>query len=649
MTRYAAILAVDAALAAVALGAALLLRFDGEIPEPYASALLAVVAILVASRLAANVLGDLHSWSFHLAGLPDAARIALAGLAGTALAAPLVAVATPARLPWTVVALEFFLSTSAFGAVRFGPRLLFRWTTERRRRREGAVRTVIVGLTPQAELLARDIVRSDQRQYDLVGYVGTWRSEQYEVGRRLDGKPILGVLDDLPDIVAHHAIGAVLLAIDRPPAARLRQLVSACASWRVSFKVLPARSPLDERVTTALLGDLEPEDLLPRPAVRFDEGEIRGLIAGRRAMVTGAGGSIGGELCRQLAHYGAAQLVMVDMNENELYLSARRLAEERPDLDVRAAVADLREASRLQRLGERFRPELVFHAGAHKHVPLMEEAPEEAVKNNVFGTLNVARMADACGAGRLVLVSTDKAVNPTSVMGATKRVAELVVRDLARRSRTRMTAVRFGNVLGSAGSVVPLFKAQIARGGPVTVTHPDCTRYFMTIPEAVGLVLVAGLGDLGELCVLDMGEPIRVDELARVMCSLSGRVPGEDVQIVYTGLRAGEKLHEELLTEEEEQATAVRDRIRSARSPAPPPDLEPRLAELRRLADAGDGEGILRALQALVPSYRPHAAGATQPAHPTVPAPARWPAALGARPRVVAAMAAEGLVPGLRS
>jgi FlaA1/EpsC-like NDP-sugar epimerase len=246
----------------------------------------------------------------------------------------------------------------------------------------------------------------------------------------------------------------------------------------------------------------------------------------------------------------------------------------------------------------------------------MEDAPEEAVKNNVFGTLHVARMADACGANRFILISTDKAVKPSSVMGATKRVAELVARDLARTSRTKVTAVRFGNVLGSAGSVLPIFKEQIARGGPVTVTHPDCTRYFMTIPEAVGLVLVAGLGDYGELCVLDMGDPIRIDDLARLMVALSGRVAGKDIQIVYSGLRPGEKLAEELLTEEEEQSHAVRDRIRIAKSPPPPPDLAQRLTELLWLAESGDPEEILGALQVLVPSYQPRAGDAA----PRVPA-----------------------------
>jgi FlaA1/EpsC-like NDP-sugar epimerase len=274
-------------------------------------------------------------------------------------------------------------------------------------------------------------------------------------------------------------------------------------------------------------------------------------------------------------------------------------------LKVYAEVADIREGTRIAHLGQLYRPNYVFHSAAHKHVPLLEDAVEEAVKNNVFGTLNVAQMAIGAGVDRFVMISTDKAVRPSSVMGASKRVAEYVVRDLARSSDTRFTAVRFGNVLGSAGSVVPLFKQQIESGGPVTVTHPDCRRYFMTISEAVGLVLLAGLGDYGELCILDMGQPIRILDLASHMITMAGHVPGEEIKIEFTGLRPGEKLYEELMTEEEEQSHVARDKIYVASSPPPPDDLRERLSDLRRFADASDRESVLKTLEALVPTFRP--------------------------------------------
>ncbi|HSN92395.1 MAG TPA: polysaccharide biosynthesis protein, partial [Anaeromyxobacteraceae bacterium] len=431
------------------------------------------------------------------------------------------------------------------------------------------------------------------------------------IGCRVDGTPVLGSVRDLPDLVGRHGVSTVLLADPGQSASRIRQILDLCARSKVRFKIIPASfTHVDRRLSVAMLDDVSPEDLLPRETVAFDEASVAGLVRGRRALVTGAGGSIGGELSRQLARYGVGQLVMVDINENELYMRGRALAEEFAGVDVRLEVADVREYEPLRRLGERYRPQDVLHAAAHKHVPLMEDAPAEAVKNNVFGTLNAARMAHACGAERFVLISTDKAVKPTSVMGASKRVAELVTRAVGRSSRTRMTAVRFGNVLGSAGSVVPIFKRQIARGGPVTVTDPGCTRYFMTVPEAVGLVLLAGLGANEELCVLEMGEPIRIADLARNMITLAGHVPDEEIPIVFTGLRPGEKLFEEVLTEEEERTEVVRDRIRATHSPPPPPDLVPRLAELRRLADEGDRERIVAALRGLVPTYRPACATA---------------------------------------
>ncbi len=596
--RWVILLALDAAASAGALQLALWLRFDGHVPSPWRDAAPSAMLLVAALHLACNGGARLHRWSFRLAGLPDGIRVAAAALAGSVLFTGLCRAAIGTGMPRTVYVLEFFLSTSAFCALRFGPQTAFGWM--RRVRNRGAARALIVGDGSEAVLLARDLERGDPSRHQLVGLVS---ASSGAVGGRIDGHRVLGTLPELPALVRRHRVSTVLLADRCRSGDHVRRIMEMCANSRATFKIVPASLEQAERLSIAMLEDVAPEDLLTRDSVAFDAGAIRALVAGRSALVTGAAGSIGGELCRQLARSGARQLVMVDMNENDLYLQGRRLAADHPALEVRLEVGDIREPRAMRLLGERYRPQDVFHAAAHKHVPLMEDAPEQAVRNNVFGTLHVARMADACGAERFVLISTDKAVKPSSVMGATKRVAELVVRDLGRTSRTQMTAVRFGNVLGSAGSVVPIFKEQIARGGPVTVTHPDCTRYFMTVSEAVGLTLLAGLGGHGPLCVLDMGEPIRIADLARYMVTLSGRAPGE-IPIVYTGLRPGEKLCEELLTEEEERSRVVRNRICATESPPPPPELGAWLDELYRLSEAGDRTGVTSVLRELVPSYQ---------------------------------------------
>jgi FlaA1/EpsC-like NDP-sugar epimerase/UDP-N-acetylmuramyl pentapeptide phosphotransferase/UDP-N-acetylglucosamine-1-phosphate transferase len=609
--RYLLILALDFVGISASFYLGYFVRFEGNIPAASLQQYRDYLPVLLAIRIPLHLLFGLHRWSFRFSGLQEAMRLVMTSLSGTALfvayfyfqgrAAEDIAIGSPRA----VLLIEFFISTSLMGAIRFSPRLAHAWVLDARRARAGErARTIIVGAGSAGDLLLRDLVRSDEHGYEVVGFVDDDRTKW---GTSIGGKPVLGPLSKLAEAAERRQVEQLLFAIPRLPAAKLRDVLSSCADLKLKYKILPVSfAYLNDRVAATMLHDLAPEDLLPRNPTQFDQEGLGRQIQGRRIVVTGAGGSIGGEICRQLAPYRPGRLVLADINENETYFLYRRLQQEHPQLDVVAEIVDIRDAARLQQLGEQHRPQYVFHAAAHKHVPLMEEAPEEAVKNNIVGSMNVIAMAEAAGVERFVLISTDKAVNPSSVMGATKRIAELLVAERVRAGRTGFSAVRFGNVLGSAGSVVPLFKEQIAAGGPVTVTHPDCRRYLMTIPEAVGLVLAAGLGGHGGLCILEMGEPIRILDLARHMITMSGLVPDEDIKIEFTGLRPGERLDEELMTAEEAKTSRmVVDRIRVVETTRPPADLQKALAELERLAARGDRAGVLRAIGDLVPNYQP--------------------------------------------
>ena len=598
--RFTALLLLDGLTTAFAYLLAVLIRFEGLPPPEWAADIKAALPVLIASRLFVLWAMKLHRWSFFLSGLEEGVRLAGSVVGGTLLFVVAWYGIHGHGLPVSIVMLEALLSAVFLSSIRFSPRFTASFLGERMD--DGREKALIVGAGSAGDLLLRDIRRSPDKKIKVVGFVDDSLRKQ---GLTLGGRRVLGTVDDLPELISKHEVTLVMLAVMEMPAERLRHILNLCSGSKAKFKIMPASfTQLDDKISAAMLHDLSPEDLLPRVQVDFDEAETQAKMRGRRILITGAGGSIGSEIARQVAAAGCARLILVDINENNLYLNSRELQAQHPDLILRVEVADVREPDRIMRLGKRHRPEIVFHAAAHKHVPLMEDAPEEAVKNNVFGTKNVAQMADAVGAERFVLISTDKAVRPSSVMGCSKRIAEMVVRDLGRRSKTRITAVRFGNVLGSAGSVIPIFKAQIERGGPVTVTHPECTRYFMTIPEAVGLVLASGLNDYCELCILEMGKPVRIADLAHHLITMAGFVPNLEIPIVYTGLRPGEKLHEELMTEEEEKTQRANNRILVAESPDPPADLRERLLVLRRLADEGEKEPILRAMRELVPSFR---------------------------------------------
>lgn len=610
--RAAMILAIDGAITATSFWLAMLLRFEFDLPANTKASLLANIGLLVACRVVVAAVFRLHRWSFRFSGLPDGARIAMAGLFGTclfALGLYLLHLDLPGgtfeRPPRSVIVMELLLTTTLMASLRFSPRLALMYRTDlKRARAEDAIRTVIVGAGAAGEMLLRDLQRSDH-DLQVVGFVD---DDRHKHGQIVGGRAVLGATEDLPRLAVRHKVAKVLIAIPGLSAGRVREILSYCSTLQLQFKILPLSFRyLDEKPATSVLQDLSPEDLLEREEVSLTHDGMAALVRERVQLVSGAAGSIGSEVCVQLLALGTRRLVMVDIDENGLYMLHRRLERQHPEATIWAEVGDIRDRPRIHALFSRYRPHDVFHAAARKHVPLMESAPCEAVKTNVMGTMILAEAAEASGAERFVFMSTDKAVRPTSVMGASKRLGELLLQRLASRgavSATKFCVVRFGNVLGSAGSVVPLFRAQIAAGGPVTVTHPEMRRFFMTISEAVGLVLRAGYGDYGPLCVLDMGEQIRILDLARHMITMSGRVPDIDVRIEITGLRPGEKLYEELLCDGEREVARADRKIRLVTGPALPSNLEVGLEQLRQAIAAEDDEAVMSWLHQVVPQYR---------------------------------------------
>ena len=426
-------------------------------------------------------------------------------------------------------------------------------------------------------------------------------------GRRLCGAPVVGNRNDIPEMVKQHQVEKIIMAIPALGAVDKKEILDICSTTGCQVQVLPGiYQMINEGVSVSKLRTVDPQDLLGRDPIQVNLDEILAYISGKVVMVTGGGGSIGSELCRQIARANPKLLVIFDIYENNAYDIQMELERQYPQLNLKVLIGSVRNTARIDDVLDTYRPELVFHAAAHKHVPLMEDSPNEAIKNNVFGTYKMAQAASKYGVKRFVLISTDKAVNPTNIMGASKRLCEMVVQMMNRQSDTEFVAVRFGNVLGSNGSVVPLFQKQIEAGGPVTVTHPDIIRYFMTIPEAVSLVLQAGYyAKGGEIFVLDMGEPVKIDTMARNLIRLSGYEPDVDIKVQYTGLRPGEKLYEELLMKEEGLQSTANKLIHVGK----PIEMDDELfqKQLQRLDAAYRAEDPnMKALVAeIVPTYHP--------------------------------------------
>lgn len=559
-----------------------------------------VLGILALFNIAGLALSHLYNNLWEYASIDEAIQIVLAVVLSTLAGAVSLWVAG-VRLPIRVFVASAILLVLIMGGVRMIWRIL------RRKRRSHALpevdrpRTLIVGAGETGSLT---ITRMASKDPNMPGIpVVATDDDPTKKGSRIHGVKVAGSSEDIISLVDDYDIEQIVVAIPSATPEERKRIYAICTETDCNLKTLPnIRELRIDELGDVALRDVDVTDLLGREEILLDTRIASGYISGETVLVTGGGGSIGSELCRQLAQVAPARIVIFDMYENDAYMLRLELLREYDDIDVVIEIGSVCDKARINELFEKYRPAAVFHAAAHKHVPLMEVCPREAVQNNVFGTLNVVRAADAYDAERFIFISTDKAVNPTSVMGATKRMGEMVMQYYARASKTVYSAVRFGNVLGSNGSVIPLFKKQIAAGGPVTVTHPGIERFFMTIPEATRLVIQAGgMAKGGEIFILDMGEPVKIVDLAKNLIRLSGAV---GIEIVFTGLRDGEKMYEELLMDEESTlATESKSIMISTGQEISYEEVATKLDELEEALSCCDEEAI-RILEEAVPTYR---------------------------------------------
>lgn len=578
------------------------MRFDMRlhlIPEDYASSAQQYAILYTVVTMVVFYFLRMYSSMWSVAGIREVFHIitacALAVLCQIAGMTML-----QLSVPRSYFAICFIILTGCEGLIRLSYRIYRTMLKDRFAMTDS--RVMMVGAGTSGAVILKEMVSSEYSHGKVVCFVD---DDKNKIGKFLNGVPIAGSRYDIPALVEKYKIDKIYVAIPSAPAKEVKGILEICRETGCQMKILPGiYQLLNGDVSVSKLREVQIEDLLGRDSIQVNLCEIMGYVSNKVILVTGGGGSIGSELCRQIASHNPKQLVIVDIYENNAYDIQQELKRTYPELNLAVLIGSVRNTHRINTIFEEYRPQIVYHAAAHKHVPLMEDSPNEAIKNNVFGTYKTALAASRYGAERFVMISTDKAVNPTNIMGASKRMCEMVVQMLNKQSKTDYVAVRFGNVLGSNGSVIPLFKNQIANGGPVTVTHPDIIRYFMTIPEAVSLVLQAGAyAKGGEIFVLDMGEPVRILDLAENLIRLSGYTPNEDIMIEFTGLRPGEKLYEELLMDEEGLQNTPNKLIHIGK----PFDFDDelfktQLDELYEVANR-DADDIKEAVQKIVPTY----------------------------------------------
>src|SRR3989344_3606577 len=564
---------------------AFILRFDGSIPEQYVPFLFRMIVLAIFFTIPIFYFKRLYSFSWSYVSSGELISLFI-------------------NFPRSTIFISYFLVFIFCSLTRFSKRIYLHVVGFKRM--ENKERTLIVGAGDAGEQILRNILSSKEGRYFPVGFL-----DDSPMKRKITihGCRVLGNIFDMPEVIKNNDIKQLIIAL---PSANNRIVKEVIALARQAglrkIKVAPQlHQIISGQISLKNLKDVEVEDLLGRNEITVDKKQIERLIKGKVVLITGAAGSIGSELSRQVAKFSPLLLVLLDQDETGIFNISKELQEKFPEIKIQSLVADVTDKEKIQSVFAKYKPQIVFHAAAYKHVPLMEEQSDEAVKNNVFGLENVAQASLACGAQKFIFISTDKAVNPTSVMGATKRIGEMICQVLSERQATSFISVRFGNVLNSRGSVIPIFKEQIRRGGPVEVTHPDMKRYFMLISEACSLVMQAGaMGSGGQVLVLDMGKPIKIVDLAREMIKASGFKPDEDIAIVFVGMRPGEKLFEEIITADEGIASTQYQKIFTAKlSAIDVVHLQKNMDILRQAVKNSDTDTIKKTIKMLIPSFTP--------------------------------------------
>lgn len=590
-------LLLDGVILALMPVVALLIRFEGVLPDRELALLLGWIPWFVAVSLMVFYAYGMYHRIWHYARVRD--LVAIIGAVSLSVTIVFVLdIFSGMKISRSVYVLLWMLSIGGVGMSRLAFKINWdNFSNDDIKKKQ----VLIVGAGAAGAMMVREIEQNDAATLNIVGFMDDDIRKQ---GSSLSGFPVLGTTEDIVAVSKKKNIDEIIIAMPSVSGSVIRKIADICRVTGCQIKIMPSLFDMTSgNVNAGKLRNINIEDLLRRDPIHLDFEQITGYIAGKTVLITGAGGSIGSEISRQISHVGAKEIILLGRGENSIYEIYQELKVKFPDQLYRTVIANITDAQRMEEVFAKYSPQVVFHAAAHKHVPLMEIQPAEAVCNNVFGTKNVAELADRFGSEIFVLISTDKAVNPTSVMGATKRCAELVLQEINQHSKTKFVTVRFGNVLGSRGSVVPLFEKQIAAGGPVTITHPDMTRFFMTIPEAVQLVLQAGSqAEGGEVFLFDMGNPVKIKDMACDLIQLHGLKPDKDIKLVYTGLRPGEKLYEELLTSEEGTSSTRHEKIFKAKiNPLNTNELE---QDLHILSDSRDTVTILKTIKRMIPTYK---------------------------------------------